>query len=506
MPSAQTLLSKLSLLSDETLKCDYLNSLEWTDSIADLLAQLEDRSAAMRVVKLGFEVDLQLGTKLAGSLKTPFQEGGLDLLDRQVLPPKLKIRLFGISGSICAIPYLETGLKAEDYRIRENTVEALGAIAALPVVFPLVQGLNDKMPMIRQKSAEILGSLGYNTAIDALILALEDPDRTVPLSAAAALGKIATPVAISALKRVFYKQDYSPKWWAVAIALGKLSDRRALDTILEGLNHSATNTRIDAADALGEIGNSETITALLNALGDKHEFVRTRAAYGLAKIASDTVVEQLISALNHPQYLVRESAAIALGEIGNAAAENALIAALSDSNEWVQLRAQQGLDRIRADKSSPSSRENLNSKMQPVSSLNECLKQLEDSSSFVREKAAKILGQIGSNRAVESLLNLALTDNTYSVRKTAIEALGNIGTPVAIEALLSTLNNGNGLVRQQVAEVFAQVGPGEILPLLWEDLFTNGDLYVLDAIKSIQERDGYYNPGYLSTSSTSTNF
>jgi hypothetical protein len=49
-------------------------------------------------------------------------------------------------------------------------------------------------------------------------------------------------------------------------------------------------------------------------------------------------------------------------------------------------------------------------------------------------------------------------------------------------------------VRQQVAEVLAQVGEGEIVPMLWEDLFTTGDLYLLDAIASIQGRCGYYSP------------
>ncbi|MCT7986915.1 HEAT repeat domain-containing protein [Laspinema olomoucense] len=494
MPSAPTLLSQLPYLSDETLKRDYLNRLQWTDSIANTLAKVADRAEAIRMVKLGFEIDLKLGTKLAGSVKTPFQEEALELLDRQVLPPTLKIRLLGISGSNYAIPYLEKALNDPDYRIRENALEALGAIASLAVVFPLIQGMNDKMPSIRQKSAEILGNLGYNTGIDALILALEDSDRTVPLSAAEALGKIATPVAITALKKVFSNQDYSPTWWSVAVALGKLGDRPALDSILAALNHSATNTRIAAADALGEIGSEETIAALLNTLGDSHEFVRTRAAYGLAKIDQDSVVEKLILALNHPRYLVRESAAIALGEIGTTAAENALTAALTDPNEWVQLRAQQGLERIQAAMIAPAGGNNQNSAIELSKPLEEILDNLADTSSFVREKAAKILGKIGSDRAVESLLNVALTDNTYSVRKTAIEALGNLGTAVAVDALLYTLNEGNSLVRQQVGEVLAQMGEGEIVPLLWHDLFTNGDLYLLDAIASIQARCGYYSP------------
>lgn len=502
MPSAQTLLSHLPYLSDETLKRDYLNRLQWTDSIGNLLAKVADRTEAMRVVKLGFEIDLKLGTKLAGSVPTRFQEEGLELLDRQVLPPKLKIRLFGISGSNSAIPYLEQALNDADYRLRENALEALGEISSLAVVFPLIQGMQDKRPSIRQKSAEILGNLGYNTGIDALILALEDSDRTVPLSAAEALGKIATPVAITALKRVFYKQDYSPTWWSVAIALGKLGDRRSIDIILAALNHSGTNIRIAAADALGEIGNSETIAALLNTLGDSHEFVRTRAAYGLAKIGQDTVVEQLILALKHPRYLVRESAAIALGEIGTTAAENALTAALTDPNEWVKLRAQQGLDRIHAAMIAPACGNDQNSAIELSKPLDEILENLADSSSFVREKAAQILGQIGSDSAVESLLNVALTDNTYSVRKTAIKALGNLGTSIAVDALIYTLNEGNSLVRQQVSEVLAQVGEGEILPLLWQDLFTNGDLYLLDAIAAIQGRCGYYNPSYLHNHST----
>jgi HEAT repeat protein len=160
----------------------------------------------------------------------------------------------------------------------------------------------------------------------------------------------------------------------------------------------------------------------------------------------------------------------------------------------VKLRAQQGLDRIQAAIIANVSGNDRNSAIELSKTLDEILDNLSDSSSFVREKAAKILGQIGSDRAVESLLNVALIDNTYSVRKTAIEALGNLGTSVAVDALLYTLNEGNSLVRQQVAEVLAQRGEGEILPLLWDDLFRNGDLYLLDAIASIQGRCGYYSP------------
>lgn len=495
MSFPETLLEQLPQLSDETLTVEYLNQLQWTEAIANLLTLVDSKVQALRMVELALEVDLTLGAKLLGKVKPKFQTQAIELLMRIEMTDPLKIFLLGRTKTNRAIPHLEQFLmNASSSRLRENALESLANLGSSSALVPLLRAMKDKVPAIRRMTAEVLGNIGHEVAVNSLVFALEDPDRTVPIKAAEALGKIATPTAIDALEKSFQNRDDSERWWSVAIALGKLDDRAAMATILSALGDRSTSTRIAAADALGEIGNRMAISALIEALGDKHEFVRTRAAYALATIGSDVAVQELIQALAHKtRRLVRESAAIALAEIGTPAAEAALMSALEDKYEVVRMRAHQGLVKIRAANNCNPDTESSGSDNENAPTLEEWLDRLSDRSSFVREEAAKQLGKIGNDIAVYPLLESAVTDDTYSVRKTAIEALESIGTPAALNALMSALNGGSGMVRQQVSEALVNIGTGKLLPQLWKDVLTTGDLYLLDAIAAIQKRCRYYN-------------
>ena len=77
-PESTNFLQKLSHLSDEQLQRDYLNYLQWTEPIAQMLVQLEDEAQALRIVRLALEVDLQLRAKLAGALNHYLTYGDTD--------------------------------------------------------------------------------------------------------------------------------------------------------------------------------------------------------------------------------------------------------------------------------------------------------------------------------------------------------------------------------------------------------------------------------------------
>ena len=66
------------------------------------------------------------------------------------------------------------------------------------------------------------------------------------------------------------------------------------------------------------------------------------------------------------------------------------------------------------------------------------LRALSHSSSAVRESAAKMLGNVGDERAVDPLIE-ALSDNNADVREAAAEALGQLGDKQAVEPLIKAL-------------------------------------------------------------------
>jgi HEAT repeat protein len=78
--------------------------------------------------------------------------------------------------------------------------------------------------------------------------------------------------------------------------------------------------------------------------------------------------------------------------------------------------------------------------------------------------AAKALGEIGDQRAVEPLI-VALTDER--VRITAIEALGAIGDPRAVESLIAALKDPAYYRREAAIKSLGQIGdPRAIEPLV----------------------------------------
>ena len=89
------------------------------------------------------------------------------------------------------------------------------------------------------------------------------------------------------------------------------------------------------------------------------------------------------------------------------------------------------------------------------------LRALSHSSSAVRESAAKMLGNVGDERAVDPLIE-ALSDNNADVREAAAEALGQLGDKQAVEPLIKALALENWKVhwkaRGSVAKALGRLG------------------------------------------------
>ncbi|MGH2414964.1 MAG: hypothetical protein ACRDEA_15000, partial [Microcystaceae cyanobacterium] len=116
--TAECLLTRLSNLSDDSLKREYLNYLKWTEPLALMMELLDHEAQAVRVVKLALEVDWQLGARLAGTVKPEWQERTVGLIVDFKLPQSLEIRLFKISKSEKAIPFLKQAIEHKNSYVR----------------------------------------------------------------------------------------------------------------------------------------------------------------------------------------------------------------------------------------------------------------------------------------------------------------------------------------------------------------------------------------------------
>ena len=150
--AAEYLLSKLSQISDDKLKRNYLNLLKWTESVALMLALVEEEKQALRVVKFGLNIDLMLGARLAGEIKPEFQQQPIDWILERKLPKLLEIELLEITGSHCAVNALINALDHQYYSVRRNAGDALGKIDSETEVDRLINALNHQDSDVRRGS------------------------------------------------------------------------------------------------------------------------------------------------------------------------------------------------------------------------------------------------------------------------------------------------------------------------------------------------------------------
>ncbi|MDJ0734455.1 MAG: HEAT repeat domain-containing protein [Nostocaceae cyanobacterium] len=440
--AAEYLLKQLLHTSDAKLQRDYLNLLKWTEPVALMLALVEDKTQALRVVQLGLDVDLMLGARLAGEVKPEFQKYTVDLILNKELPKSLETLLLSISRSEWAVDALFYALNDEDSSVRWEATSALVKIGSEKAVDTLINALNDEDSSVRKRVADALGQIGSKRAVDALFNALNHEDLSVR--------------------------------WRAADALGKIGSERAVDALINALNDEYSDVRRSAADALGQIGSERAVDALINALNDEYSYVRWSAADALRQIGSERAVDALINALNDEDSNVRWRAADALGKIGSERAVDALINALNDENLDVRRNAADALGKIGSERA-----------------IDVLVNALNDEYSSVRRSATDALGKIGSERAIDVLVN-ALNDEYSSVRRSATDALGKIGSERAVDALINALNDENLDVRRITASVLGQIAGSDKITKVWQFLL-NDTYEAINIILNIQERCKFYN-------------
>ena len=338
--TAEELKKKLPHLRDDQLQWDYLNYLKWTEPMALLLGLLDNETQAKRVVKLGLEIDLKLGARLAGEVNFKFQKQTVGLVLGLDVPKRFKVELLGLTKSNEVVNELSQALKDSDWGVRWNAASVLGNISPETAIAELLKALEDSNSDVRRRAALALGKIGSETAIMGLLKALEDSDEYVRRNAAFALGNIGSETAIAGLLKALKDSDESVRGNA-AFALAKIGSETAIAELLKALEHSD-----NALEALTEIETETAIAGLLKALEHSDEGVRGNAAFALGKIGSETAIAGLLKALEHSDEDVRWYAAFALGKIGSETAIPGLLKALEDSDEFVRRKAAEALGNI----------------------------------------------------------------------------------------------------------------------------------------------------------------
>ena len=233
-------------------------------------------------------------------------------------------------------------------------------------------------------------------------------------------------------------------------ALGKIRDRRALDTLIAALedDRNEKNNRCAAIEALGKLGDVRAVMPLLRHAAKFPGGVEEVTCLMAIRSPGAEAVEPLVESAKDDDERVRAHAVQVLGMIGETldhshAVEPPLVEAAKDDDERVRAHAVRALGMIGQPFDHPQ--------VVPV-----LIQALGDSSEHVRGVAALYLGRIKSLAAVEHLI-AALDDTAWSVRQDACFALGAIGDPRAVDPLIAALGDEAWRVRCAAARALAEL-------------------------------------------------
>ena len=468
--TAEYLLKQLPHLRDQELQQNYLNYLKWTEPLVLMLQLVNDQKQALEVVRLGLEVDWQLGARLAGAVKPEFQEQTIELVAGLKVPTLLKVKLLGITESEKAIPELSKYLDDDHYSVRSSVADALGKIGTEATIDPLIKLLDDDHSSVRRIAASALLEIGTEATIKPLIKLLDDHDYWMRRSAAEALGKIGTEATIDPLIKLLDDPHYSVRM-SVAKSLKKIGTEATIEPLIKLLDDHDSVVRRIAAEALGKIGTEATIYPLIKLLDHDEHSVRMSVAKSLEKIGTKAKIDTLIKLLDSQDSNVRILVAKALGEIGTEATIEPLIKLLDDEDYWVRKSAAKAL--AKNDKKTAinpllkllddpnlyvrAMAADALGKIEQKAAIKTLKKCLNDNHYLVRRRAAKTLGEIGTEATIDPLIKL-LDDEDYWVRKITAEALGKIGTEATIDPLIKLLNDDNSDVRRSAAYAMGKIG------------------------------------------------
>lgn len=209
--------------------------------------------------------------------------------------------------------------------------------------------------------------------------------------------------------------------------------RAAVPGLLEVLEAGPDDTRFIVAQLLGKIGDERATEPLIAVLRDEQNgYIRKEAAEALGKLGDSRAAAPLLAALHDdPVPAVRVEAARGLVNLRHPAADSALVAALADWHPDVRKAAVLGLARLGYD------------------GLGRLLPELtRDSDPTVRYVTVQLMGRseagVAEHVEVAARLIEALADESGPVREEAARALGRLRVEDAVEPLVEMLATDAG--------------------------------------------------------------
>ncbi|MFH0801073.1 MAG: HEAT repeat domain-containing protein [bacterium] len=202
----------------------------------------------------------------------------------------------------------------------------------------LMRILDEEEPKyVREEAAELLGRLEDRKMLDSLLEALKN--SSTAYYAAIALQGIPDPSAFEPLMKIMNKSRSPGARMQAALALGEVGDPRAVNALVDMLSDTDEMMCHYASIALGKIGGDEALEKLLEIMGEQRPGNRVYAIAAIELTGDRRAVPALIEALFSRDEDVREAAVSALQYIPDERAQSPLIFLLKDPSSRIRTLA-----------------------------------------------------------------------------------------------------------------------------------------------------------------------
>jgi len=289
---------------------------------------------------------------------------------------------------------------------------------------------------VRGAALRALGRIRTPPPIPELIEALGTPEASLPQRIAEILVRFDARCRGSLCRELRNRESEVRRMWAAEI-LGWLGNAEAGIPLIDALGDVNPEVRAKSAGALGKLSESRAIDRLLEMLlSDPIPFVRTRVAQALGAIGNPRVIDHLVQVLKDPEWWVRIRAIEALEQIGRESA-GTLLAALEDEDGEVRRRAATALERMGYVRDSVETLEREGFSRGPVPDPppdreggrdGGILGRITNARPPANKLLVRLAGEVGNPAAVPVLLEALQASDDASFRSASWRLSGNSGT------------------------------------------------------------------------------
>jgi HEAT repeat protein len=232
-----------------------------------------------------------------------------------------------------------------DSEMRERAASAL-AMQGANSVEVLIEELGADEPEIREAVATALGRVGDPRAVEPLAKLLEDGTVSDRRSALHAMIELGGPEAVRLLENLLASEDPHGRELALR-GLGRLGGREHADAIANSCKDPDERVRQAAIELLPEVIGDDAVPEIVESLRYGTPRIRAKAAQSLTRIGGSKALAALREALGDPDAWTRYFAVRGVGELRDTASAETLHGiAESDPAEQVRVAARETLNEL----------------------------------------------------------------------------------------------------------------------------------------------------------------